>query len=170
VAFEPQHRFSIQVVGRFVEQQQFRLFQQQTAQRYAPALTARKFGNVRIVRRATQRIHRLIDFGVEIPKTLGLDLVLQLGHLVGGLIGIIGRKLVVTIEDRLLLGDALHHVFTNRFGLIELRFLLQVTDPGTLGDPSLAIIVGVDSGHDPQQGRLAGAVDPKHADLGIRVK
>ena len=32
----------------------------------------------------------------------------------------------------------------------------------------LALDVGVDAGHDPQQGRLARAVQAQHADLGAR--
>lgn len=38
-AFQPGHGLGVQVVGRFVQQQHVRLFEQQAAQRYAAALT-----------------------------------------------------------------------------------------------------------------------------------
>ncbi len=101
------------MVGRLVQQQQVGLVEQQLAQRDAAALAAGEFCHVGIVRRAAQRVHRLVDLAVEIPEARGLDLVLQLGHLVGGLVGIIDRQFVVAIEDRLLLGDAQHDVFAH---------------------------------------------------------
>ncbi len=51
-----------------------------------------------------------------------------------------------------------------------MRFLFEVADPGALGDPGLAVIFLVEAGHDPQQRRLAGAVDAEHADLGVGVE
>ena len=53
---------------------------------------------------------------------------------------------------------------------VELRLLLEIADPGALGDPGLAVIFLVEAGHDPQQRRFAGAVDAEHADLGVRVE
>ena len=128
------------------------------------------FVDIGVIGRATQRVHRLVDLAVEIPQAGGLDLVLQFGHLVGGLVGIIHRQLVVAIEDRLLLGDAQHDVLAHRLGGVELRLLFEVADPGALGDPGLAVIFLVDAGHDPQQRRFAGAVDAEHADLGVGIE
>ena len=168
MAFQPRHRLGVEMVGRLVQQQQVGLVEQQLAQRDAAALAAGQFCHVGIVGRAAQRVHRLIDLAVEIPQARGLDLVLQLGHLVGGLVGIVHRQLVVAIEDRLLLGDAFHHVLAHGLGRVELRLLLEIADARALGDPGLAVIFLVDAGHDPQQRRLAGAVDAEHADLGVR--
>ncbi len=170
VAFEPHHQLGIEVIGRLVEQQQLRLLQKQPAERDTPPLAAGKLRHLGIVGRAAQRIHRLIDLGVEVPQSLGLDLVLQLGHLVGGLVGIVHRQLVVAVDDRLLRRHPLHDVLAHRFGRIELRLLRQVADAGALGGPSLAGKLGVEAGHDAQQRRLAGAVDAEHADLGIGIE
>ena len=149
MAFQPGHRLGVEMVGRLVEQQQFRLVEQQLAQRDAAALAARKLCHVGIVGRAAQRVHRLVDLAVEIPEARGLDLVLQLGHLVGGLVRIVHRQFVVAIEDRLLLGDAQHDVLADRLSAgIELRLLLEIADAGALGDPGLAVIFLVDAGHD----------------------
>ena len=51
-----------------------------------------------------------------------------------------------------------------------MRLLLEIADAGALGDPGLAIILLVEAGHDLEQGRLAGAVDAEHADLGVGVE
>ena len=170
VPFQPGDALGVEMVGRLVEQQQFGLLEQQLAQRDAAPLAARELGDVGIVRRAAQRIHRQIDLGVEVPQVLGVDLVLQLRHLVGGLVGIVRRDLVVAVEQRLLGGDAFHDVLADGLGLVEVRLLLQVADARALGDPALADVFLVDAGHDAQQGRLARAVDAEHADLGVRVE
>ena len=52
MAFEPQHRLGVEVVGRLVEQKQFRLFEEKPAQRHAPPLAAGQFRHLGIVRRA----------------------------------------------------------------------------------------------------------------------
>ena len=67
MAFQPVHRLGVEMVRWFVEQQQFRLLQQQAAKRHAAAFAAGKLGHVGVVRRAAQRLHRLIDLAVEIP-------------------------------------------------------------------------------------------------------
>ena len=128
MAFEPIDRFGVEMVGRLVEQQQFGLFQQQPAQRDAAPLAAREFGDRPVVGRAAERIHRLIDLRVEIPKALRLDLVLQRGHFVGGLVGIIHREFVVAVEDRLLVGDAQHHIAAHVEVGVERRLLRQIAD------------------------------------------
>jgi hypothetical protein len=170
VAFEPQHRLGIKVIGRLVEQEKLGLFEEKPAQRHAPPLAARELCHLGVVGRAAQRVHRQIDFGVEIPQPLGLDLVLQLGHLVGGLVGVVHREFVVTVDDCLLRRNALHYVLAHRLGGIELRLLLQVADARALRRPGLAGILLVEARHDAQQRRLAGAVDAKHADLGVGIE
>jgi hypothetical protein len=170
VAFEPGDRLRIEVVGGLVEQQKLGLLQEEPAERDPPPLAARELGNVGIVGRAAQRVHRQVDLGIEIPQPLGLDLVLQLGHLVRGLVGIVHRQLVVAVEHRLLGGKPQHHVLAHGLVRIELRLLRQVADAGPLGHPGLAGELLVEPGHDPQQGRLAGAVDTEHADLGVRIE
>jgi hypothetical protein len=126
------------MVGRLIEQQQFGLIEQQPAQRDAAALAAGKLGHVGVVGRAAQRVHRQIDLGIELPQVLGVDLVLELGHLLRGLVGVVGGDLVVAVEQRLLRRHALHHVLAHRKLRIELRLLFEIADPRPFGDPALA--------------------------------
>ena len=67
MAFEPVDRLGVEMVGRLVEQQEVRLLEEQPAERDAAALAARERGDVGIVRRAAERVHRLLDLAVEIP-------------------------------------------------------------------------------------------------------
>jgi hypothetical protein len=53
-------------------------------------------------------------------------------------------------------------------GRIELWLLLEQADGRAGRQLRLAAILLVDPGHDPQQRRLAGAVEAEHADLGAR--
>ena len=170
MAFEPGGGLGVEMVGRLVEQQQFRLFEQELAQRDAAALAARELRDLPVVGRAAQRVHRLVDLGIEIPQALGLDLVLERRHLVGGLVRIVHGEFVVAVEDRLLRADAEHDVVADVQLLIELRLLRQVADARALGDPGLAGPFLVEAGHDLEQGRLARAVDAEHADLGVRIE
>ena len=170
MAFQPVHALGIEMVGRLVEQQQVGLVEQQPAERDAASLAAGQLGHVGVVGRAAQRVHGEIDLAVEVPQVLGVDLVLQLGHLVGGLVGVVRGDLVVAVEQRLLRRDALHDVLAHGLLRVELRLLLEVADAGALGDPAFAAELSVDAGHDAQQRRLARAVDAEHADLGVRVE
>ena len=65
---------------------------------------------------------------------------------------------------------ALADDFDDGLGLVELRFLLEEADRVALGHGDLADVVGVDAGHDAQQGGLARAVQAEHADLGAVVE
>ena len=80
------------------------------------------------------------------------------------------HDLVVPIDDRLHLGDAVHHVALDVLGGIELGLLRQVADREPGRETGLAREAVVESGHDLQQARLAGAVGADHADLGARVE
>ena len=46
-----------------------------------------------------QRVHGLLDLGIEVPEVLGLDLVLETGHLVRRLVRIVHGEFVVAVED-----------------------------------------------------------------------
>ena len=170
MAFQPVHRLGIEMVGRLVEQQHLGLRQQQLAQRDAALFAARQLRHVGVVGWAAQRVHRLVDLAVEIPQALGLDLVLQLHHLVGGVVRVVHGEIVVARQDRLLRRHAQHDVLAHAQLLVELRLLRQVADARTLGDEAVADELLVDPRHDAQQGRLARAVDAEHADLGRRVE
>ena len=170
---QPGDAFGIQVVGRFVEQQQIGLFQQQPAQRHAPPLAARQRRHRGIGRRAAQRVQRDVHAAVEIPALPGVDLRLEVGllgqqrvHLVvAHRLGELHRDFIEAVERRLQFGERRFHVLADCLVRIELRFLLQVADARALRGPGLAAEVGIEARHDLQQRRFAGAVDAEHADL-----
>jgi hypothetical protein len=64
------------------------------------------------------------------------------------------------------LAGALHDVAQHVLLVVELGLLLEEADLHALGRPGLAGEVVVLAGHHLEQGRLAGAVEAQHADLG----
>ncbi len=168
VALQPPNRLRVQVVGRLVEQQQVGLAQQQPAQRHPASLPARQRRHVRVRRRAAQRVHRDLERRVEVPAVDRVDLLLDLGELVRGLVGVVHRQLVEPIEKRPDLGHALLDVAAHVLGGVQPRLLLEQPDRRAGGQLRLPIELGLDPGHDPQQRRLAGAVVAEHADLRAR--
>ena len=81
VLLEPLHGLGVEVVGRLVEQQQVGRLQQQLAQRDPALLTAGEDRHVGVGGRAAQRVHGLLELGVEVPGVGVVDLLLQLAHL-----------------------------------------------------------------------------------------
>ena len=143
VLLEPLHALGVEVVGRLVEQQQVRLGQQQLAQRHPAALTAGQMGHRLVGRRAAQRVHRLLELRVDVPGVGGVELLLQLAHLVHQLVGVVGGHqlgdLVVPVElalDR----HALLDVLADGLGLVQLRLLLQDADGGAGGQERVAVV------------------------------
>ena len=66
--------------------------------------------------------------------------------------------------------DAVHDILLDRLGGVELRLLLEIADGDPLARPGLAGEFLVAAGHDLHQRRLARAVGPDDADLGVRVE
>ena len=171
VVLQPGHAFSVQMVGRFVEQQHVRLGQQQLADRHTAAFTAREVRHVGIRRRAAQGVHGQLDLGIDVPRITRIDLILQLGHLLHQLVGVILRQLhgdgVVGVIDLLVLrplNDVLPHGLVG----VELGLLRQIAHAHALFRPGLAGEVIVLTGHDAQQRGFTCAVDAHDADLGVR--
>ena len=170
VLLQPRDRLGVEMVGRLVEQQQVGLAQQQPAHGHAAALAAGERGHVGVGRRAAQRVHRVLERGVEVPAVDRVDLLLDARELIRGLLGVVHRELVEAIKQGADLRDAVLDVALDVLGRVEVGLLGEQPD-GRLGaELGLALVLGVQAGHDPQQGRFTGAVVAEHADLGPRVK
>ena len=133
VLLEPQHALGVEVVRRLVEEQQVGLLQQELRERDAALLTAREVRDGCIAGRSAQRVHRLLELGVQIPRVCRVDLLLQRAHLgeqrveVGVGVGHQRGDLVEPIDLRLD-RDALLDVLEDGLGLIEHRLLHQDAD------------------------------------------
>src|SRR3546814_4677673 len=75
--FQPGDAFRVEMVGRLVEQQDRRLFEQQPGQRDAALFTARQGLDARVARWAAQRFHRDFELVVEGPAVDRVDLFLK---------------------------------------------------------------------------------------------
>jgi hypothetical protein len=105
---------------------------------------------------------------VEVPRVGGVDPVLQPGELVGGLVGVVGGELVEAVEHVAQLAHAVLDVAADVLRLVQLGLLLEQPDRRARRELRFAPVLGVGARHDPQQRRLAGAVQAEHADLRSR--
>ena len=169
MALEPRHRLGVEVVGRLVEEQQVGLAQKQPAQGDPSPLAAGQRRHVGVRGRAAQRVHGDLERGVEVPAVDRVDLLLHPRELVRGLVGVVHRQLVEPVEQGTDLRHAVLDVAAHVLALVELRLLLEQAHGGAGRELGVAVELGVEPGHDPQQRRLAGAVVAEHADLRPRA-
>ncbi len=81
VLLEPLDALGVEVVGGLVEEQQVGLLEQELAQRHPALLPTGQHRDVRVTGRAAQRVHRLVELGVEVPRVAVVDVLLELAHL-----------------------------------------------------------------------------------------
>ena len=171
-ALQPGHRFGVEVIGRFVKQQHVRLGQQQAAQGDAAFFATGQLGHVCIPGRQAQGVGGDIQGAVEIMAVGGVQIGFEVGLFGGQLveiglgIGIGGvdfvepRQGVFDRRDRFL--DVAAHVLAG----VELWLLRQEADMDAGLRTGLAENIGIDAGHDAQQGGFARAVQTEYANLG----
>jgi len=177
-ALQPGDGLGIEVVGRLVEEQEVGLLEQQPAERHPAPLAPRERGDVLVARREPQRVHGEVDRRVQIPQALRFDQVLGLLEVVAQLLhlhrtellGELRREVVEPLEHGFLGRHALLDVAPHVLRGVQLRLLRQEADTVSLREPGVAEVLRVDPGHDPQEGALAGAVRPEHADLRARIE
>ena len=87
---QPGDALGIEMVRRFVEQQQVGLFQQELAQRDAALFAAGECRHVGIARRQVHRLHGDFDLAIEFPGVAVVDLVLHFGLAVEQLFHLVG--------------------------------------------------------------------------------
>jgi hypothetical protein len=154
-----------------VEQQHVGLREQQPAQRDAALLAAGQVLDLRVPRRQAQRVGRDLELVLAVRPGGGdhrLEPRLLLGQLVEVRVGLGVRG--VNLVEPLLRGEdvaeSLLDALAHRLRRIELRLLREEPDAHVRHRDRLAVEVPVLAGHDPEQRRLARAVQAEHADLG----
>lgn len=132
VLLQPLHGLGVQVVGGLVEEQQVGGLQQQLAQRDAAALTTGEVGDRPVAGRAAQRVHGLLQLGVQVPRVGVVEVLLELAHLLHQRVGVVGRHelgdLVEAVELAHGLGGAVLHVLQHGLGLVQRRLLEEHAD------------------------------------------
>jgi len=164
--FQPGDAFGIEMVGRFVEHQDFGLVEQQPAERNAALFTTGQVSHRAVARRAAQSLHRDFELVVEGPAIDGVDFFLQLAHFFHqrvkiGVFRRIAHDLGYLVEAADQIGDfadAVHDIFLDRLVVVKLRLLRQIADADPLARPGLTLIFLVLASHDLHQRRFAGAV------------
>ncbi len=178
MVLEPGHGLGVEVVGGLVEQQQIRPLEQQRAEGDATLLTAAERGDVCVAGRQAQGVHGQLQLTLEVPAVAGVNAVLKLSLLLEEIVELVVlHRLAELHAQRLELleqlhrrGDADPHVAHDVEIGVELGLLGQEADGVAIGQPGLTAELGLLSGHDPEQGRLASAVAADHADLRARIE
>ncbi len=171
---QPGDRVGVQVVGRFVQQQHVGSRQQQTTQRHATLLAAGQVLDLGVPRRQAQGVGGDFQLALQVVTVGRLQDGLQLGLLgsqgveIGVRLGVGGVHLIQARLGVLDLADGFFHNVANGLARVELWLLWQVADIDPRHGAGFAVELGVDAGHDAQQGGLTGAVQAEHADLGAR--
>ena len=174
VGLEPRDALRVEVVRGLVEEEDVGIGKQEPRERDAAALAAGERRDVRVRGRQAQRLHRELDVVVELPEVPFVDFVLEAAHLRVELVELRvvrhlaqeAADLVVAVELRLRLGDALAHALLDGLGRVELRLLRQIADTRGVGDDALPHELRVLAGEDLEERRLAGAVHADDADVG----
>ena len=173
VVLKPGHALGVEVVGGLVQQQHVGLREQEPRQGDPALLPPREVFHAPVVRRAAQGVHGHLDLGVDVPHVAGVDLLLEGGHLLHELVGVVLAQLagdLVEPGDEALFLTPGFHVLADVEGRIELGLLLQVTHLHAIGRLGLAVELLVQAGQDLEQGRLTRPVDPDHPDLRVGVE
>ena len=95
--------------------------------------------------RQAQRVHRRVEHRVEVPGVGRVDLVLEAGELVGGLVRVVRGDLVVAVDQVAQLAHAVLDVAAHVLRLVELRLLLEQPDRRAGLQLRLAAVAVVDA-------------------------
>ncbi|MNE58774.1 hypothetical protein D3C80_1538260 [compost metagenome] len=162
------------MVGRFVQQQHVRFFQQQAAQRDTATFTTGQVGDFCVPFRQAQRIGGALKLGIQVVAIMGLNDFFQTALFSGQLVEVRAFFSVQRVHFIKTFQGTDH--FRQRFfdrladGVlqIQLRLLRQVADFDPLLRASFTFDIGIDAGHDAQQSGFTRAVQTQHADFGAR--
>ena len=171
--FEPANGFGVEVVGRFVEQENIGFGKEQSAKCHAAAFTAREVIDMHISRWTTQGIHRLFDARIEIPYILCVDFFLKFALLfdytihffVGHGVGKFGAECIVFVHEVNVFLYTLFDNFSHGFARFKLGLLFQIPYGVAGGEVGFAIEFFIYTSKDAQQRAFTRAIEAEYADF-----
>ena len=171
IVFQPFHGGKVQVVGRLVQNEDIRFFQQQLCQTQPRQLTAGEHRNVLlpcILRKAHAGQH-LFDVHVHVVAIGGVYDVLQ-SIVLCQQVGVVRLGSHAALQDLHLRHGVQHrgkggaHLAVDIQRSIQLCVLLQIAQRHPMGHAELALVVLIFAGKDLEQSGLARAVLSHDAD------
>ena len=173
MVLQPGDGLGVEVVRRFVEEQDVGVLEEEPAEGDPPPLAAGEDLHRGFARRTAQRVHRHLQAGIEVPGIQVVQFLLDLRLPVEEFVHLLvrhrlGEFLIDRVElveeiDRFL--HPLLHDLPDRLRLVQLRLLLQEADGMARGEDRLPDEIRIDAGQDPEQRALARAVQAQDADL-----
>ena len=166
IRLETERRFRIEMVRWLVEKKNIRIRKQKTADRNAAALATGKHLYRRIAGRASHIRHGTVNEVIDVPIVLGIDDLLKPLHLCGSL-GVIqlAAEILVALNHRLRIGNALGNNFCNGLGIIKLRLLRKISDLGALRHLHRSHKLGINTGENLEKRGLTRAIAADHTDV-----
>ena len=173
VLLQPVDALGIEVVRRLVQKQHVGLLQQQAAEGHTASLASRQHLDALVGIGAPQGIHRALQNAVQLPAVDVVDLLVQLALTLDQAVHLIVRHrlaqlgvyLFVLLQQGHRCGASLLDHLLDGLRIVQLGFLLEVTDRISRGEYHLALIVLVDAGDDLHKGRLTRTVESYDTDL-----
>ena len=171
VLLQPVDTLRIKVVGRLVQQQDIRLLQEQSAERHAAPLAARQRLHICVVGGTTQRVHRAVEFLVDVPCVCAIQLVLQLRlprqqRVEVGIRLCEGSVYLVVLAQHVHHGlHALLHYLANGLRRVQFRVLLQIAHRVARREHHFALVVRLHACDNLHQRGLTRAVQTDDAYL-----
>ena len=83
---------------------------------------------------------------------MSINLVLQLRHFIGGLVGVIHRQIIIAIQDVFFGLYPQHDIFAHGQAFFEFRLLWQVANFRAFRRPGFAREICIQAGHNFEQG------------------
>ena len=173
MSLQPLHRFSVEVVGGLVKEQDVGFGEQQTAQGHATALATGEVFHGRVAVGTAQGVHGALQLVVQLPSIVLVDefgeLALPLDEFVHLVVahrfGEFHVHLLIFFQNiHNLLHALLHHLLHGEV-VVQLRLLRQIANGVARREDHLALVRLVDAGDDFQQRGFARAVETQHADF-----
>ena len=170
---QPFHRFSVQVVGRFVQQQHIGLAQQEFAQSNTTFFTAGQIADFGIPFRQAQRIGGDFQF---VFRTAARGRTCRNNRFQATLlfrqrvkirigIGVLGIHFFQTFLRRSHFAQTAFHFLAHGFFRIKLRLLRQIADFDAAHRYGFALKFLIHTRHNPQHGGLTRAVQTEQTDF-----
>ena len=174
ITLQPFNMFDIEIIGRFVQNQDRRILQQQFGQQHLGALPAAQIADVPVQADIAkpQPVGHFLDFGVQHVEAAVIEQILQLTDIRHHLVQLVRIRLAHPVVNAQHLGFPVEHCLKGRaqnipdgFSFGQHRVLIQITDRDAVGPLHLAGVRLQLPGNDAEKGGLAFAIGADQANM-----
>lgn len=107
---------------------------------------------------------------LKIKEVMDVDDIMKFWELIRSLVGIINNKIVVEVDDRVIVGKKLNKIEEKIIGRIKIRIMREIKEGRKLWEKRIEGILIVEKGNDIEKGGFKGKVRKKNEDIGIGIE